>query len=1137
MSRLRIVRRALAFALGAASPLAAQLTPRPPRPVPQPVTRRMADLAPARYDSAAFAGMRWREIGPFRGGRSVAAAGSASRPYEYWLGTTGGGVFKTTDGGITWAPVTDKYFGGPIGYIGVAESNPDIVYVGTGEYAIRGNVSHGEGVWKTTDAGKTWSFLGLKETRQISRVRVHPTNPDIVYVAAQGAFWGPSPERGVFKTTDGGKSWKKVLYRNDSTGVSDLVMDPTNPNVLYASFYAISRNSWSMSSGGPGGGIMKSTDGGETWTELTKNKGLPNGLWGMVGLTVSPANASRVWAQIEADSGGLFRSDDGGATWTPTNHERKLRQRAWYYTRIFADPKDTATVYALNTGMYRSTDGGKTFKTVPDPHGDNHDLWIAPNDPQRMIESNDGGPNVSFNGGKTWSEQDVATAQFYHVITTNHFPYQVCGAQQDNSTLCGPSRAAGGIGIAEWKDAGGGESGYIASRADQPDIVYAGSYGGLTTRKDLRTGLERDVNPWPDNPMGHSAEDLKYRFQWTFPIVLSPFDPKTLYVGSNVLFRSTNEGQTFTAISPDLTRHDPATLGASGGPITKDQTSVEYYATIFAVAESPLAKGQIWTGSDDGYVQLTRDGGKTWSNVTPKDMLAYTRISIVEPSPHAAGTAYVAANRYQFDDNQPYLWKTADFGKSWHRIDLGIAADEFVRVIREDPEKKGLLYVGTERGVWVSFDDGGHWQKLQLNLPAVPVHDLTVKEGDLVAATHGRSYWILDDLSVLRQLSASVAGQPAHLYSPRDVMRVSWGGGFGGASSPNGPPPVHPRGANPPSGAVVWYSLDRAGHDVVLEFMDAHGTVIRSFTSKQDSAAASDSTRVADRRRALLDSLRRAGADTTKALERRGEETSPDEEGPRRSPKPPRVANRKGLNSFAWNLRYPDASTFDDLIMWAGGTQGPVAPPGTYAVRMKVDGAVVATDSFVVKKDPRARVTQADLGEQFSLLLKIRDRVSEANDAVKKIRSIRQQLDERDPSLGGAAGVPALVLSKALRETMGAIEDSLYQTKNRSSQDPLNYPIRLNNKLSALAGVVGSSDSRPTDQSYSVFNTLSAQLDIQLLTLKRSLDTLVPKLNTALGALSLRPIDPNAPLQVKEGTPRPSEDEDDEEDEGKPGWW
>ncbi|MDQ6689751.1 MAG: glycosyl hydrolase, partial [Gemmatimonadota bacterium] len=506
------------------------------------------------YDSTTFAALHWREIGPFRGGRSVAVAGSSQRVNEYYFGTTGGGVFKTTDGGITWAPVTDKYFGGTIGAIGISESNPDIVYVGAGEYPIRGNVSHGDGVWRTTDAGKTWTSLGLADTRQISRVRVHPSNPDIVYVGAQGHVFGPSPERGVYKTADGGKSWRKILYRNDSTGITDLVMDAKDPETLYAAFWQAWRTPWQLVSGGAGSGIFKSTDGGAHWTEITRNPGLPQGVIGNIGLAVSPVNPSHVWAIVEADSGGVFRSLDGGATWTRTNSDRRLRQRAWYYTRIFADTKDENSVYVLNTGMYRSNDNGKTFRNVPVPHGDNHDLWIAPNDAQRMIESNDGGANVSFNGGKSWSEQDQATAQFYHVATTNHFPYRVCGAQQDNSTLCGPSRKSGGIDIRDWYDAGGGESGYIAVRPDSPDVVFAGSYGGLLTHKDIKTGFERDVNPWPNNPMGHDAADAKYRFQWTFPIVISPHNPNRMYVGSSVIFQSDDEGQTYKAISPDLTR-------------------------------------------------------------------------------------------------------------------------------------------------------------------------------------------------------------------------------------------------------------------------------------------------------------------------------------------------------------------------------------------------------------------------------------------------------------------------------------------------------------------------------------------------------------------------------------------------------
>ncbi|HZF66475.1 MAG TPA: glycosyl hydrolase, partial [Gemmatirosa sp.] len=659
-----------------------------------------APRAAAPYDSSAFSALAWREIGPFRGGRSVAVAGSAARPLEYWMGTTGGGVFKSTDGGMSWQPATDKHFGGTIGYIAVAESNPDVVYVGTGEYAIRGNVSHGEGVWKTTDAGKTWSFLGLKDTRQISRVRVHPTNPDIVYVAAQGAFWGPSKERGIYKSTDGGRTWQQILFRDARTGASDLVLDPSNPDVMYAAFWESYRNSWSMSSGGPGSTIMKSTDGGRTWAELRGNPGLPKGLLGNIGLAVSPANPRRLWAMIEADSGGVFRSDDAGATWTRTNDERKLRQRAWYYSRVFADPKDTNVVYALNVSFYRSADGGRTFKAIPTPHGDDHDLWIAPNDPQRMIEGNDGGANVSVNGGKAWTDQQYATAQFYHVTTTNDFPYKVCGAQQDNSTLCGPSRAPGGITTNLWHDAGGGESGYIAVDPRNPDVSFAGSYGGLLTRKDMRTGRSMQVNPWPDNPMGISSRDITYRFQWTFPILFSPHDPRVLYAAGNHVFRTTDEGRSWDIASPDLTRKDPKTMGPSGGPITRDQTGVETYATIFTLAESPKAKGVLWAGSDDGLVHVTRDGGATWANVTPRDLGDFTRVSLIDASPHDAAVAYLAANRYGLGDLRPILYKTADYGRTWTRIVNGIAPEEFTRAIREDPERRGLLYAATERGVW-----------------------------------------------------------------------------------------------------------------------------------------------------------------------------------------------------------------------------------------------------------------------------------------------------------------------------------------------------------------------------------------------------------------------------------------------------
>lgn len=1038
------------------------------------------------YDSLAFTALKWRELGPFRGGRSVAIAGSSSRPREYYLGSTGGGVLKTTDGGITWKPITDKYFGGTIGSIAVSESNPNIVYVGTGESPIRGNVSQGDGVFKSIDAGRTWSYVGLRDTRQISRVRIDPKNPDIVYVGALGHVWGPNPDRGVFKTTDGGKSWKKVLFRNDSTGITDLEIDPLNSQTLYAAFWQAYREPWKLVSGGAGSGIFKSTDGGEHWTEITRNPGLPTGIIGNIGITASPAKEGRVWAIVEADSGGVFRSDDGGAKWTRTNSERSLRQRAWYYTRIFADPKDANGVYVTNVGFAHSTDGGKTFKSISVPHGDNHDLWIASNDPKRMIESNDGGATVTTDGGETWTPEYESTAQFYHVVTTTDFPYHVCGAQQDNSTLCGPSMKEGGISIEDWHDVGGGESGYIAVRPDSPNVVFAGSYGGLLTRFDTKTGLSRDVNPWPDNPMGHDASDAKYRFQWTFPIVLSPYDPNTMYMGSSVVFRTTDEGQHWTAISPDLTRHDPRTLGASGGPITKDQTSVEYYGTVFTIAESPVQKGLIWTGSDDGLIYITRDAGKSWTNVTPKGLPEWTRMSMIEPSHFAPGTAYVAANRYQLEDMRPYIYKTTDYGRTWKLIVSDIPETEFTRVVREDPMRRGLLFAGTERGAWVSFDDGEHWQTLRRNLPIVPVHDLAIKDGDLIAATHGRGFWIMDDISALRQLSPSIVSSSAHLFAPRRVYRTNF---YGGASS--GATGSPPRAANPPSGAVVYYWLKSPKQVVTLDFMDAKGNVIRHFSSELDSAGIADSVTADAKMAETRDSLGKAGIsrDSVAKLMRAAAVPGQARGGRRGGPQTARVANKQGLNMFDWNLRYPDAATFKGLVFWGGSVTGPTAPPGTYSVRMTT-GGVTQTQKFDLLKDPRTSATQHDLDEQFAFLMKIRDTLSAANNAVRTVRNVRWQVEQRRNALPAGERAAFDHETAPVLAKLSTIEQAIYQTQSHASEDPLNYPIRINNKIAALGGVVGGAASRPTDQSYEVYKLLSAQLDTQLRALHSTLGEL-----------------------------------------------
>ena len=1049
-------------------PLLSALAQAPAKTPVRPAAARqvVAAVAPlsAPFDSSAFGSLRWREIGPYRGGRSVAVAGSVARPREYWMGTTGSGVMKSSDGGLSWQAMTDRYFGGTIGAIAVAPSNPDVVYVGGGEFPIRGNVSHGDGVWKTTDGGRTWSNIGLNDTRQISKVRVHPTNPDLVYVAAQGHVWGPNAERGVFRSKDGGKNWQKVLFKDDSTGAADLAMDPTNPSVLYAGLWQANRTPWMLVSGGKGSGMYKSTDGGDTWTEITRHPGLPAGLWGNIGISVSGANPRRIYAIIEANEGGVFRSEDAGATWARVNDERKLRQRAWYYTKIYADPKNADLVYASNVNFQVSRDGGKTWSDLNPPHGDSHDAWIAPDNGDRLIEGDDGGAAVSTDGGRTWTAQDFATAQFYHVSTTNHFPYRICGAQQDNSTLCGPSRAAGGITVNMWEEAGGGESGFVTALPNNPDIIFAGSYGGLLTRKDMRTGLSRNVNPWPLNPMGHSAIDSKYRMQWTFPIVVSPHDPKVIYVGSSVVFKTTDEGESYTAISPDLTRNDPRTLGPSGGPITLDQTSVEYYGTVFALAESPVTRGVLWAGTDDGLVQLSRDAGKTWTNVTPPLLKEreWARISIIEASRYNAGTAYVAANRFQMDDNQPYLFKTTDFGKTWTRIDgsgqaTGIPSTEFTRVIREDEVRKGLLFAGTERGLYVSMDDGGTWVSLRRNMPIVPVHDIAIKEGDLIAATHGRSFYVIDDLSALRQLSSSVLASASHLFTPRTTYRINWGGGFSASQSDS------PVGANPPNGAIVNYWLKSAARKVTIEFRDSTGRTVRSFSS--DTAG--------------------AGAAAAAPTGRRG--VAPDGN----------PTNRTGMNTFSWNLREADATRFDGMIFWAGSTTGPLVLPGTYTVRLLVDGGTAQEAKFVVKADPRAKATPADLIAQYKLAMQIRDRTTDANDAVRTVRYVRDQAVARSKQVGADSARYATLI-KSLDTRISEIEAKIYQVKNRSGQDPLNYPIKVNNQIAALAGVVGSTDARPTKQSYQVFDILTKELEGYLVELRAAWKELLPPIDEIL---------------------------------------
>jgi photosystem II stability/assembly factor-like uncharacterized protein len=1036
---------------------------------------------PAEWGDEAFAGLEWRLVGPYRGGRSAAVTGLPGLPNVFYFGSTGGGVWKTTDAGTSWNNVSDGFFGGSIGAVAVSEWDPNVVFVGGGEVTVRGNVSHGDGVWKSTDAGKTWTSVGLPESRQVPRIRIHPRDPDLVYAAVLGHLWAPNPERGVYRTRDGGATWERILHTNDDSGAVDLIMDPTNPRVLYASLWRVRRTPYSLESGGEGSGLWKTTDGGDSWVELTAKEGLPKGVWGISSIAVSPSNSQNLYAMVEAAEGGVFRSRDAGETWTRVNEDRSLRQRAWYYTRIYADPADEDTVYVLNVRFHKSKDGGRTFDTISVPHGDNHDLWIDPGDPLRMIEANDGGANVSFDGGATWSVQtNQPTAQFYRVSTDNDFPYRLLAGQQDNSAVRIRSRSAfgGSIGERDWEPTAGGESGHIVADPEDPDVVYGGSYGGYLVRVNHRTGEERSVDVWPDNPMGWGAAELKYRFQWNFPIFFSPHDPNLLYAAANVLFATHDEGASWQAISPDLTRNDKSTQESSGGPITKDNTSIEYYGTIFAAVESPLAPGVLWTGSDDGLVQLSRDGGEHWQNVTPPDLPEWAMINSLEAHPFEPGGVYVAATRYKLDDYAPYLYKTTDWGATWTRITDGIAADHFTRVVRADPQRRGLLYAGTERGIYVSFDDGASWSSLQRDLPVVPITDLAVKEGDLIAATQGRAFWILDDLSPLREMSQDIVAAPFHLFTPRPALRLT-AGGFS----------REPRfeGKNPPAGALVAFQLgDLAdGTEVALEFADAAGGTVRRFEGKTDFV---------EQKEAEADKAAGEAKDEPEADAEKGAEEG--EEKP--SPEVGKLTLARGLNRFAWDLRTIPAKDFDGMILWSGDTDGPRVPPGTYRVTLTVGEASQSADLELLA-DPRVSATQADLEAQYEFLVGVRDKLSETHQAIRDIRKVREQMGAVKARLGEGEEHEALrEAMKQIEEKTSGVEKALYQTQNSSRQDPLNFPVRLDDKLAGVASVVATGDAAPTVQARAVRDELTAAIDAELAKLREVWEVDLPAFNQAV---------------------------------------
>ena len=999
------------------------------------------------YDANIFNALKWRNIGPNRGGRSLACAGSPSRPLEYYFGAVGGGLWKTTDGGTTWKPVTDgQLTSSSVGSLAVSESNPDVVYIGMGETELRGNIMQGDGVYKSVDAGKTWKNIGLKDTQAIARLRVDPSNPDIVYAAALGHPYGPNTERGVFKTVDGGKNWKKVLYRDDHTGAVDLTLDPNDPKTLYASLWEVYRTPWMLNDGGPGSGFFKSTDAGEHWTEITHNKGLPLGTIGKIGIAVSKADSKRVYALVESDNDGLYRTDDGGESWSLISQDRRVLQRAFYFHRIYADPKEKDTIYAMDVNFLKSTNGGKDWKTLQQIHGDNHDLWIDPNNNKRMINSNDGGGSVTVSGGESWTSLEFPTAQLYHVATTIDIPYQVCGAQQDNTTVCVQSGAAGRRGggggaigmFAPLYSVAGGESGYVTPDPLNANIFYGGSQGALLTKFDRSTGATRDIQVYPLFFSGMSAAILPERWQWTYPIVFSPFDPHVLYTSSQHLWKTTNDGQSWEKISPDLTKADPKTLGDSGGPITKDQNGPEIFATIFTVAPSRKEENTIWTGSDDGLVHITRDGGKTWSDITPPGLAPLNRISMIDASPHDAGTAFLAAKRYQLDDRKPYIYRTHDFGKTWTKIVTGIPDNDYVHVAREDPRRKGLLYAGTEHGVYVSFDDGDHWQSLRLNLPDTQVSDLVLKDDDLVIATHGRSFWVMDRVALLEQMEPSVTASAMHLFKPDDAIRT-----------------FRP--------AAIDYFLQKPANKVTVEILDASGKLVRTFTASAE--------------------------DEKKAKKPEDEDA---EFGPPRTPPPGRKA---GTNRFTWDLRYPGATVFEGLVMWgARAESGPLAVPGSYQVRVTADG-VAQTQPLALKQDPREKVTMAELQQQFDLAIKVRDEVSLCDDMVIAIRKINKEAKERAETSKDEAVMQA---SASLRDELSTIEESVYQIRNRANEDPLNFPIKINNQIAALARVVETGDNEPTDQDYEIFKLLTQRLSVIQTKYDHAVKVDVPKFNDVL---------------------------------------
>ena len=988
-----------------------------------------------------FPDLSWRNIGPHRGGRSAAVVGHPTDENRYYFGSTGGGVWQTNDAGQTWFNISDGFFGGSIGSVSISEWDPNVMYVGGGEVTVRGNVSYGYGVYKTTDAGKTWAHVGLPNSRHIPRIRIHPKNPDIVYAAVLGDLYKSTDERGVYRSTNGGATWERILFANSDAGAVELIMDPTNPRILYASTWHVRRTPYSLISGGEGSDLWKSTDGGDSWKKISSNPGFAEGPLGIIGIAVAASRPDRIYAITEAPEGGVFRSDDAGATWRRVNQDRSLRQRAWYYSKIYAHPTDADQVYVMNVSYHHSKDGGKTFKSYRAPHGDHHDLWINPNDPSKMIIADDGGAQVSLDQGANWSTYyNQPTAQFYRVTTDNHFPYRIYGAQQDNSTLRVSSFTTGsGIDEGDWEESAGGESAHMAVDPNDEDVVYGGSYGGFLTRYNHRNEQMRVINVWPDNPLGAGVETMKYRFQWNFPVFFSPHDSKVLYAASNYLHRSTDGGGSWEVISPDLTRNDSARMVSSGGPITQDNTGVEYYCTIFAAAESAREPGLIWAGSDDGLLHVTKDGGKNWENVTSSKLPEWTMINSIEVSPWEDGVLYVAATAYKLGDYTPYLYRVSDYGSSWKLISSGLPQDDFTRVVRCDPETEGLLFAGTERTVWFSINDGDSWDSLKLDMPIVPITDLAVKDGDLIAATQGRSFWVLDDFSPLQ--SEGYNSKELTLLEPRAAYRVS---GYSYESKT--------RGTNRIPGVYIDYFVPELSEEDTLTLIitDSNGKKIKVYSTY-----------------------------------------------PNKDQNEERLSSNTGWQRFTWDMRYPDAEEFEGMWMWFAGMQGPMAPPGDYKVQLVLNG-LSQSQPFTLKSDPRSESSDEELVAQFEFVWQINRKVSEAHVAIKNLRLLKGQSSDLRNRTQGDDYTAINERLDSLDKGLSEVEEALYQVKLSSNQDMLNFPIKLTNKLGHVGAVSQMGNYPPTDQAIRVAEELTGEIDGFLAQYYRLYEVEVSELNQAI---------------------------------------